>query len=69
MDEETLLRRREWVNNASYEDLLRKHRLEPVGSPWFAEPELADAIFDRMKALRATPGGHEEHVRASKAIG
>ena len=25
-----------WINQASYEDLLRKWRFEPAGSKWFA---------------------------------
>jgi hypothetical protein len=60
---------KKWIDGATYEDLLRKQRFEPVGSPWFLEQEVADHFFERMKALRSAEGGLEEHVRASKAIG
>lgn len=54
-----------WVESASYEDLMRLRRFEPVGSPWFVTDEVYAAIQTRM-ALLYTP---EEHTRASKAIG
>ena len=66
MTEEEMLR---WVEGASYEQLLRKQRFEPIGSPWFITESVAERIFARMAELRAAPGGREEAVRASKAVG
>lgn len=52
----------------SYETMLHKVRFEPVGSPLF-QGETGDYLLRRMKAMWEAPGGDEEHVRASKAIG
>lgn len=56
-----------WVATASYEQLLRKHRFEPVGSRWFTEKPVYDAVNNRMAELRT--GDATLHVAASKAIG
>lgn len=58
-----------WVQTASYEDLLRKIRFEPIGSEWMSRDQVYKAIDDRMKALRNAPGGNAIHVAASKKIG
>lgn len=56
-----------WIDNASYQELLRKNRFEPSGSPWFAGP-VGDHFLDVMKTKREEVG-HAGHVAASKTIG
>lgn len=58
---------RRWIAKASYEDLLRKWRLAPVGDP-FVEGEAGRQIAIRMRELRATIPPAEQ-VRISKKIG
>lgn len=57
---------RRWIDNASYEELLRKWRSAPAGSPFFkgAIGEYYSAEMNKKKA--ADPGGA---VAASKRIG
>jgi phage terminase large subunit-like protein len=63
MTKETMLA---WIATASYEQLLRRWRSDPVGSPWF-QGEVAKRFEERMVELRnANP---DEAVRASKSIG
>ena len=59
---------KDWIDNASYEQLLEKWRFSPVGSPWF-QGEVGEYFAKVMKDRRSQPGGDDEHVRASKAIG
>lgn len=57
---------KEWIDNASYEQLLSRWRFAPVGSPWF-QGEVGDYYKQVMARKRdADPDGH---VRASKSIG
>ena len=56
-----------WIDNASYEELLRKWRQAPPGSPYF-KGETGQYYADVM-AQRRLEVGDEEHVRASKSIG
>ena len=57
----------EWIDKASYEDLLRKWRFAPSGDPFF-QGETGKYYSQIMFAKRdALP--HEEQVRASKRIG
>ena len=56
------------IDSLSYEQLLAKWRRAPCGDPWF-QGETGTYWGDRMKHLRAQPGGQEDHVQASKSIG
>ncbi len=56
-----------WIDNASYEQLLAKWRHAPVGSPFF-QGEMGDYYSDVMAEKRKKVG-NAEHVRASKNIG
>ncbi len=57
---------KDWIDKASYEDLLRKWRFAPVGSPFFVgeEGNYYSKIMADKKAV-----DHNEAVRASKTIG
>ena len=59
---------KDWIDNASYEQLLEKWRFSPVGSSWF-QGEVGEYFSKAMKDRRDAPGGDDEHVRASKSIG
>jgi hypothetical protein len=59
---------KEYIDNLSYESLLRSWRHTPAGSPWF-QGETGKYWGERMAELRNKPGGNESHVRASKSIG
>jgi len=55
-----------WINNASYEALLRRWRFAPVGDPMF-QGRVGDYYAQVLTARRdADPDGH---VLASKQIG
>jgi len=56
------------IDAMSYSGLLSQWRFAPAGNPWF-QGETGEYWDKRMKELRAQPGGQEEHVAASKAIG
>ena len=59
-------KRKEWIDNASLKELLRKNRFEPVGSPWFIG-ELGTYFSKVMNEKRAAdPAGW---TRASKELG
>lgn len=58
---------RDWIDNASYEDLLRKWRFAKSSDPFF-QGRIGQYYADVMAKKRAEVGV-EEHVRASKAIG
>jgi len=58
---------RAWIDNASYEELLRKNRFAPSGDPIFRGSVGAYFIF--IMGVRRAQVGNEEHVRASKAVG
>jgi hypothetical protein len=58
---------RNWIDTASYQELLEKWRFEPAGSPWFTEP-LGSYYANAMQARRKLEGD-AAHVAASKAIG
>jgi len=66
-----------WIDQASYEDLLRKWRFAEVGSPWFAG-EVGEYYKEMMGKRRQaemvaetlmTGDVPDVHVRASKRIG
>jgi len=58
---------RKWIDNASYEELLRKWRFSPAGSPLF-RGEVGEYYKEVMFRKRAEVGDMA-HVRASKNIG
>jgi len=56
-----------WIDNASYEQLLSRWRFEPGGSPWF-QGETGDYYVEAMKKKKEETS-HEDQVAASKRIG
>lgn len=58
---------KEWIDNASYEDLLRRWRFAPSGSPFF-QGEMGK-YYEVIMARKRAEVGDAEHVRASKSIG
>lgn len=58
---------REWIDNASYEELLRHWRFALGGDPFF-RGEVGNYYADVM-ARKRVEVGDAEHVRASKSIG
>lgn len=59
---------KKWIDEASYEDLLRKWRTEPSGRSLFFQGEMGD-YYAKVMAQKRHEVGHDEAVRASKAIG
>jgi hypothetical protein len=57
---------KQWIDNASYEDLLRRWRFAPVGDPMF-QGDTGD-YYSRVISERRN-ADHAEHVDASKRIG
>ena len=57
---------KKWIDEATYEDLLRRNRFAPIGDPMF-RGDTGDYYSKVMNEKRAANPG--EHVRASKAIG
>jgi hypothetical protein len=58
---------RAWIDNASYEELLRLWRNAPPGHPYFQD-EVGD-YYSKIMAEKRDAVGHEAAVRASKSIG
>ncbi len=58
---------KEWIDTASYEDLLAKWRFAPAGDPFFTG-ETALYFEAKMKTLRETIGS-SGHAAASKRLG
>jgi len=56
-----------WIDNASYEQLLYKWRFEPVGSSWF-QGDLGAYYAKVMKEKKAKIS-IEQQVQTSKNIG
>ena len=63
----TIEEMKKWIDSASYEELLRKWRFAPAGSPWF-QGEIG-IYFDEVIRKKRKEIGDEEHTRISKAIG
>jgi hypothetical protein len=57
---------KEWIDNASYEDLLRKWRHAPAESPWFRGE--TGAYFAAVMAVKRSELP-DHGVSASKRIG
>lgn len=58
---------KEWIDNASYEELLRKWRFAPAGDPFFRGE--AGKYYTKKLAEKKQEVGQEAHVAASKSIG
>ena len=58
---------KKWIDEASYEDLLRKWRNAPAGDKFFFG-DMGVYFEDAMKSKRAEVGD-AEHTRASRSIG
>lgn len=58
---------KQWVDTASYEQLLRKWRFEEPGSSWFSG-ECGDYYVKKMKEAREKTSV-DEQVEASKSVG
>jgi hypothetical protein len=59
---------KEWIDNATIEQLLNKWRFAPIGSAYFCEDQERTSYFQKvMNQKRAAD--HEAYVRASKNIG
>lgn len=56
------------IDAKTYRELLYGNRFNLVGDPWFQD-ETGEYWQRRMNEMRGAPGGHEQHVTASKAIG
>lgn len=56
-----------WIDNASYEELLRKWRYAPAGDPMFQGE--TGQYYSEVMAKKRDEVGNAEHVRASKSIG
>ena len=56
-----------WIDNASYEELLRKWRFDPSG-PGFFQGEIG-LYFQQKMSEKKNKLSHEEQVRISKAVG
>lgn len=59
---------KEWIDKATYEDLLRRWRFTDIGDPMFVG-DTGEYFIKRMKELRALGARNDIHVTASKRIG
>lgn len=66
MSELTAKEREDWIDQASYEELLRLNRFEPSGSPWFTGSVGKHFLRVMGEKKAANPG---DAVRASKSVG
>lgn len=57
---------KEWIDNASYEDLLRKWRFAPSGDKFF-QGEIG-IYYSEVMAKKKIKVGHDNAVAASKRI-
>ncbi len=58
---------RDWIDRASYQQLLQKWRMAPSGDPFF-QGDIGTYYQEKMAEKRKEVGG-AAHVRASKNIG
>jgi hypothetical protein len=63
----TIIEMKEWIGNATYQQLLEKWRFAPIGSPWF-QREIGDYYSIKMAEKRKEVG-NAEHTKTSKRIG
>lgn len=57
---------KQWIDEASYEDLLRKWRFTPLGDPYFVDDKVRSEYFVRVMADKKA---QTNHVFASKRVG
>lgn len=57
---------KDWIDSASYEQLLRRWRFSPTGDPFFNMD--VGPYFEEVMARKRNEDP-DEHVRASKSIG
>lgn len=57
----------DWIDNASYEELLRRWRFAPSGDPYFQGD--TGQYYQAAMARRRAEVGSAEHVLASKTVG
>ena len=57
----------DWINEASYEELLRKWRFAPAGSEFFQGD--IGKYYAKIMAERRKEIGNVEHARISKRLG
>lgn len=58
---------KKWIDNASYEELLRQWRFAPSGSIWF-KGEIGKH-YERVMMKKKAEIGDEQHTAISKHIG
>jgi len=58
---------KQWIDNASYEELLRRWRFAPAGDPCFAGE--MGTYYSNVMAQKRMAVSHDEQVRTSKRIG
>lgn len=58
---------KEWIDKASYAELLSTWRHSPVGSPYFQGE--TGAYYAKVMKEKRENVGNAEHARASKTIG
>lgn len=58
---------KEWIDNASYREMLYKRRFEPIGSEWFFGE--CGSYFFKIEAEKRKQISDAEYVLISKSIG
>lgn len=58
---------KQWIDSASYEQLLEKWRTAPVGSPFFQDE--AGKYYSKIMKEKREQVGDAAHTAASKSIG
>lgn len=58
---------KQWIDEASYEDMLRRWRMSPIGDEIFQGA--AGDYFAEVMAEKRKKAGDAEHTAASKRIG
>jgi len=58
---------KDWIDSASYKQLLYRWRFAPVGDPMF-QGDTGD-YYSKIMGEKREEVGNAEHVRASKTIG
>jgi len=58
---------KQWIDNATYTQLLSKWRFASIGDPFF-QGEIGD-YYSKVMSRKHEKVGDAEHTRASKSIG
>ena len=56
-----------WIDNATYEELLRKWRFAPMGDPFFCGE--VGRYYEEVMHRKRDEVGQKRHVEASKSLG